>query len=39
MAIHPDRSALYAVTSDAEDVQGANIFRAKTFTHGLPVTR
>jgi len=39
MAIHPKTNDLYAVTSDAEDVQGANIFHAKTFTHGLAVTR
>lgn len=36
LAIHPKTNDLYVVTSDEKNVQGANIFHAKVFTHGLP---
>ncbi|WP_228411799.1 SMP-30/gluconolactonase/LRE family protein [Entomomonas moraniae] len=36
LAIHPKTNDLYIVTSDEANVQGANIFHAKVFTHGLP---
>ncbi len=36
LAIDPHTNTLYSVTSDGEGGQGATIFKAKVFTHGLP---
>ncbi|MNT98957.1 Lactonase drp35 [compost metagenome] len=36
LAIDPNTNTLYSVTSDGDKGQGATIFNAKVFTHGLP---
>ncbi|BBP65736.1 hypothetical protein PHLH5_32770 [Pseudomonas sp. Cab53] len=36
LAIDPNTNTLYSVTSDGDKGQGATIFSAKVFTHGLP---
>ncbi|MDF3887613.1 SMP-30/gluconolactonase/LRE family protein [Cupriavidus basilensis] len=39
LAVHPGRNDLYAVTSDGGGGQGATIFHAKVFAHGLSPSR
>lgn len=36
LAIDPNTNTLYSVTSDGDKGQGATIFNAKVFAHGLP---
>ena len=37
MALKPDTNELYIVTNDGNGGEGATIFHAKVFAHGLPV--